>query len=523
MLINIANVILLLTLAFKNETNWQYPINDAEKELSSHIENLIRDHAMTSVIVDTHTTLELDENEYWDPMYTADEDYHNDVPDENTCPPEYFLLDLEYKKRAVTYWKSGKRKHRTFESVQNKYKKLKTLTELYRWETEIEKNGTRFDKLHAISLFVRNKFLKSRDEGLPVHDNDLRKWGLKASQELHLNSFTASKKWVDNFKKKIHVVSRKVTNFKTVASSNSEKDLNRTIYNFVNLVKREITKFDSSNTYNSDQSGFNMEMHSGRTLSHIGEKKTEAIVQSLSSTTHSYTIQIIISATGKLLSPLFINLNEIKGYFGDRVQRNMFRASNLYITASKSGKLTKEHVINWTTQVYFPHVGNNSLLLLDAWRGQCEQTILANKPLDKNVSLQVIPEGTTKFIQPLDVFTFRQWKDFVRKFSDSVLIHEYDIILHLRNNILKLQSLVHNQFSAPRYINMFRYAWYKSGYLDEHPGEFKTPANYSFSANENIYCDICQGIAFIRCGWCNKTLCFKHFFSDYHYHEQDSK
>ena len=73
-----------------------------------------------------------------------------------------------------------------------------------------------------------------------------------------------------------------------------------------------------------------------------------------------------------------------------------------------------------------------------------------------------IPKGTTGKIQPLDVFGFRIWKNFVRYFSDSVILMNSDVNLHLRNNIIKLQSLVHNQSSSPRYINIFKQGWFKS-------------------------------------------------------------
>jgi len=49
----------------------------------------------------------------------------------------------------------------------------------------------------------------------------------------------------------------------------------------------------------------------------------------------------------------------------------------------------------------------------------------------------------------LDVYGFRPWKNLLY-FSDLVILHNYDINLHLRNNILKTQSLIHNQFSSPR-------------------------------------------------------------------------
>ena len=84
----------------------------------------------------------------------------------------------------------------------------------------------------------------------------------------------------------------------------------------------------------------------------------------------------------------------------------------------------------------------------------------------------IIPPGTTGKIQPLDVYGFRSWKNFVRKLSDIVVLMDYDVSLHKRNNIIKLQSLVHNQLCSTRFKNAFKYSWFKSGYLTEKPQEF---------------------------------------------------
>ena len=90
--------------------------------------------------------------------------------------------------------------------------------------------------------------------------------------------------------------------------------------------------------------------------------------------------------------------------------------------------------------------------------------------------------------------------------------------LHERNNI-KLQTLIHNQLSSPRYQNLFKYSWFKSGYTNKRPEEFENPVQFSFY--ENTTCDIedCNNIVVrcvIRCSWC-KSLCLKQFFVDYHY------
>ncbi|KYQ49481.1 hypothetical protein ALC60_11447 [Trachymyrmex zeteki] len=92
----------------------------------------------------------------------------------------------------------------------------------------------------------------------------------------------------------------------------------------------------------------------------------------------------------------------------------------------------------------------------------------------------ITPKDTTGKIQPLDVYGFRIWKNFAKRFSDTVLLLESNINLHERNNIIKLQSLIHNQLSSPRYHNLFKYSWFKSGYTNERPEEFENPVELRF-------------------------------------------
>ena len=59
---------------------------------------------------------------------------------------------------------------------------------------------------------------------------------------------------------------------------------------FLKTVKPLIEQFGFENVFNSEQSGFQLEIHSGRSLSNEEVKKVECVVQSISSTTHSYTM-----------------------------------------------------------------------------------------------------------------------------------------------------------------------------------------------------------------------------------------
>lgn len=111
---------------------------------------------------------------------------------------------------------------------------------------------------------------------------------------------------------------------------------------------------------------------------------------------------------------------------------------------------------------------------------------------------------------------FRPWKNVVRKISDIFILENINIKLHLRNNIIKLQSLVHNQFSSPRFKNLIKQAWYQSGYLPNNPDDFLTPTEFCF-VNINKCCSLCNTSSSIKCAWCTKCFCIHHFFIEYHY------
>jgi hypothetical protein len=136
----------------------------------------------------------------------------------------------------------------------------------------------------------------------------LKRWAIKKGNEISLQNFTASNMWLWRFKQQYRIVSRKITKFVTRNYSKDRADQIYTANLFVNSTKLLLQNYTDNQIYNTDQSGFNKEIHSGRTLEFKGVRHVEATVQSTSATTHSYTIQPIISKDGKLLSPLFIVL-----------------------------------------------------------------------------------------------------------------------------------------------------------------------------------------------------------------------
>ena len=127
----------------------------------------------------------------------------------------------------------------------------------------------------------------------------------------------------------------------------------------------------------------------------------------------------IISMAGTLLSPLFIVCQEPSGTFGKIVQKNIFHSQNIYVVATKSGKMGKQELTDFLENVYFNNTPNESMLLIDSWTSyNNEKIIRESTPEEKDLYLFKMPPNVTPLIQPLDVYGFRIWKNFVRKISD---------------------------------------------------------------------------------------------------------
>lgn len=184
-------------------------------------------------------------------------------------------------------------------------KVVKNKNQLYRWEKQVEAGGSTDDKFCDIKSFTFEKFMSAKSERLIIHDFDLRRWALQRSKALGLINFTgwfnsffsnillASHGWLHNFKDEHRIVSRKITHFVTTAHASDEHELSLKVDSFIDNAKIVMQNYANSDIYNTDQSGFNKELHGGRSLDFVGVKKVYGVVQSRSSTTHSYTIQVL--------------------------------------------------------------------------------------------------------------------------------------------------------------------------------------------------------------------------------------
>ncbi|XP_043262479.1 LOW QUALITY PROTEIN: uncharacterized protein LOC122403183 [Colletes gigas] len=73
------------------------------------------------------------------------------------------------------------------------------------------------EQINCYSQYVLEQFNSASDRSLPIHDLDLKRWALKAREVVHLPSqlFTASSKWIYNFKIQHGIVLRKINKFVT--------------------------------------------------------------------------------------------------------------------------------------------------------------------------------------------------------------------------------------------------------------------------------------------------------------------
>jgi hypothetical protein len=261
--------------------------------------------------------------------------------------------------------RNGK-KRRTWKTVHHRYKAIPSQSYVSKFRKYLEKHGTKRQKTRTIDEIVYKKFLQSREKALPVHDVDIQRWGLKAAKDLELDDFHASHGWVNNFKSRHKIVSHRLTNIVTKHQIEDSDVIEKSKQEFIKNYYKLLPKYRSSEVINTDQSGIEKEIYSKRTLTTEGEKKVYGLARSKNATTHSYTIQPIISLDGRIVGPMYLCLQEPNGKMGETVKKNLFKPANVVITCSSSGKLTTSLVSYWRDNCLLASIGKKCLLLSDS-------------------------------------------------------------------------------------------------------------------------------------------------------------
>ena len=133
--------------------------------------------------------------------------------------------------------------------------------------------------------------------------------------------FKESNYFLHQFKYRYKVTSRKITRFINRRDVTLDSVVRTRALEFVQEVMVYIlaNAIDADMVLNMDESRFEYEITSNRTLSMTGEKTTEATVARVASTTYSYTIQVLISISGHVTKKFCICFQEAGGKFGKHV------------------------------------------------------------------------------------------------------------------------------------------------------------------------------------------------------------
>ena len=90
----------------------------------------------------------------------------------NECTEDTEDLSYDYKSRAVQYWRSGKKKNLSLDSVKQKFKKVISIRQLRRWAHALNQGGTYREKVGRIFKLTFENFKAAVDAGLIIHDQD---------------------------------------------------------------------------------------------------------------------------------------------------------------------------------------------------------------------------------------------------------------------------------------------------------------------------------------------------------------
>jgi hypothetical protein len=476
-----------------------------EKKIFTHLADVLSEE-IEDVKIDHQ--LDMMEEEY---DFEADITEHEEIGNSSK-------YSLEIMQIIVHKWFVLKK--RPFSSVQHDHRLLANKNTIYRYRKYINNGGTKYMKIFELKEKLFEKLKIARESILPIHDIDLKRWALEIANDIGLSrqEFNASDTFIDSFKQKFKIVSRKVTKFVNRKDFISSDEIEDRANAFTLECREKCAEFERSKIFNFDQSGINYEMTIGRTLSHKGERRTFCLTKSSNAISHSFTICPVLSAEGEFLPKLFVILQEKDGEFGPQVRLQVNeleeKLRNVHVVATRSGKmlssLTQDFKDNVLSLIY-----GNYLMIHDGWRGQTNDSLFQDLP---NMERMIIPDGTTDRNQPLDITVFRQWKKIGKSAFMRVNLDQMDIDLRSRAGVLTLQSLIFNQLRAPVFKPMLRKSW-EQYFDDNYVEDPLTVKDISFK-DLPLYCgnDDCNHSSFIRCAWCEDILCFRCFFLDIHIH-----
>ncbi|EGT31815.1 hypothetical protein CAEBREN_19303 [Caenorhabditis brenneri] len=505
-----------------------------DQKLADRIVSLLRQHeeGFVESYEECSITTSADEDldELWDPETALDQD---EQKFEGIGSPMMVLfgnvlVTIENVWKAIHHYsiskthRNGSTKRRLPSSMYTKFRFLKTENDLRRL-VKYEKLGeVKPDKKCVIAFISAKLYEKTLDAiraGHILHDDTLRSMIAEIKDEFRIDTeFYGSHNWVNAWKRAHRISSRKITTFVSKKKYLEKHLLVEKMDKFVRETRGAFDGYDPLRIYNLDQSGFQKELYTKRTLTETGTQIVEVQTSSAGGITHSYTVLPMLRFDGVLHPKLYVVFAESTGSFPTTVPP--FNAPNLVLAAAKSHIMGKVLLADFFKRVVFTNdVEDDVLLVADSWPCWTKKDVIDTvRPANKKVKTCIIPPGATGQIQPLDIGIFRQFKKFMKNLTEYAQRKHNDFAPHQRDSIIKMLSQTYWQLCCPTFQEWRAYAWFAGGYTDTRPPLFEKPTDYCFFGKVYGKCQSsgCCGVSMIRCAYCTKHLCFQDFIINFH-------
>lgn len=141
------------------------------------------------------------------PSNSRSEDEYDPEDEEERSKVDYVPLD--YKEKVVNLAKEHPKW--SLKTLQTKgASRLKNMKQLKRWEDQVKTRGTKLDKYKTIDSLTYDRFKKARESGQRVTSSILQQWALSAARDFPDLDFKASKSWVEEFKRRHGIRTKKI-------------------------------------------------------------------------------------------------------------------------------------------------------------------------------------------------------------------------------------------------------------------------------------------------------------------------
>ena len=327
---NAQNIVSVLSDLIANNltVTQKSPITSQERQMAEHLADTVKLMA-SGQKVDYVEETTLDFGRYTDDEESEEEEesvldekeseeMDEDWKDKELALEKYNLRSFseEFMRQVidfVDYAGPGSKHGRSWKAIHHRFRTIPTRCYISRFRKYLEYHGTKRQKTQDLDSLVYKKLVDARQKNLAVHDLDIQRCGLKIAKEIKLDDFHASHGWLENFKNRHRLTSLKITNFVSHHQVENREVIEKSKQNFISEFNKVSSHFKPSEIFNTDQTGVEKELHSNRTISFVGEKRTFAAVQSKNATTHSYTLQPTISLDGRLFETIYLCLQEQGG------------------------------------------------------------------------------------------------------------------------------------------------------------------------------------------------------------------